>query len=222
MKRPDINKQRQMTQISDRDRLVRMTRGENLDNSMRYSIDYSLDIRGNITIWGGMSFYRFEAMPFIDHPSKRVDRNLREVYDSSRIYPYTARIFQMEQEIDETISDDHLIEELERFRKDHPEDGFGMRMMFIQLPYKIPDPREDTEGILRFREDRDDKQEVLDRLLKQERQDILRLWGVDCPPDINSMENYNRRLSQNHGMVSEWFRQEFARIGGDFSKLYRR
>lgn len=212
-----------MTQISDRDRLVRMTRGENLDDSLRYKIEYSLDIRGNITIWGGMSFYRFETLPIDDSRGKRVDRCLVPIYDSSRCYPYTARIYQMEQEIDETIPDETIVEAFNRFREEHPEDGFGFRMTLIQLPLLVcGNEQEDTEGVLKYRPDRDDKQEVLDRLLKQERQDILRLWGVDCPPDINSSEKYGRRLMDDKGMVSEWFKQEFARIGGDWRRLWNR
>ena len=211
-----------MTQISNRERLLRMTKGENLDNSMMYSIEYSLDIRGNITIWGGMSFYRFEAFRPVDDLNVRVRRDLRPIYEYHRLSPYTLRIYQMEQELDGTISDDKLIEELSRFRQDHPEDGFGFRMMMIQLPYHIPDGQKDTEGILRFRSDRDDKQEVLDRLLKQERRDILNLWGVDCPPDINNSENYGRRLNQDRGQVSDWFRREFERLGGDWEKIWVR
>lgn len=212
-----------MTQITDRERLVRMTRGENLDEEMRYSIEYSLDIRGNITIWGGMSFYRFESVPLFDSKSGRVDRCLREVYESSRCYPYTARIFQMERELDKTISDDTIVEAFNRFREGHPEDGFGFRMTLIQLPFLVcGNQQEDTDGVLRYRPDRDDKDEVLDRLLRQERQDILNLWGVDCPPDINSREKYNRRLMDDKGMVSNWFKQEFSRLGGDFDELWRR
>ena len=82
-----------MTRITDRERLIRTTRGENLDNSLRYKIEYSLDIRGNLTIWGGMSFYRFEAVPMIDDSKRRVSRELRPIYDYHRLSPYTARIF---------------------------------------------------------------------------------------------------------------------------------
>ena len=210
-----------MTQISDRDRLLRTIRGENLDGSLRYSIYYSLDIRGNITIWGGMSFYRFESIPMIDDPRERVSRNLVPIYEYHRLSPYTARIFQMEQEIDESISDDKLIEELTRFRAEHPEDGLGGRRgqiagldrWSVGGDGRKPDPP---------RCERDDKQQVLDRLMKQERRDILNLWGVDCPPDINSSENYGRRLSQDRGQVSDWFEREFIRIGGDWDKLWGR
>ena len=207
-----------MTQISNRERLIRTTRGENLDESMMYSIDYSLDIRGNITIWGGMSFYRFEAFPPIDDPKRRVSRNLKPIYEYPRLSPYTSRIFQIEQELDEDIPDERIVEEFEKFRQAHPEDGFGFRFLLTDALSKWSEGDDEDETDPR-RIDRDDKQEVLDRLLKQERRDILNLWGVDCPPDINSSENYGRRLSQDRGQVSEWFEREFKRIGGDYRRL---
>ena len=199
-----------------------MTRGENLDNSLRYSIEYSLDIRGNLTIWGGMSFYRFEAVPAVDDPRIRVQRELRPIYDYHRLSPYTLRVYQMEQELDEKLSDDDLIREFERFRQAHPEDGFGRRLSILQIGVKWSEGVRDEDGIGHLRPERDDEQEVLDRLLKQERQDILRLWGVDCPPDINSSENYGRRLSQDRGQVSGWFENEFRRIGGDWERVWVR
>ena len=81
---------------------------------------------------------------------------------------------------------------------------------------------EEEKHLSTLRAERDDEQAVLDRLLRQERQDILRLWGVDCPPDINSSENYGRRLSENRGQVSGWYEQEFNRIGGNWERLWVR
>ena len=215
-----------MRNISNRERLLRMTKGENLDNSKMFSIEYSLDIRGNLTIWGGMSFYRFETIPLIDDPKRRVSRRLRPIYDNPRLSPYTSRIYQMEQELDEKLSDDDLIREFEKFRQAHPEDGFGFRLELLTIGLTESSghgTHTDEERYLSsIRAKRDDEQEVLDRLLKQERQDILHLWGVDCPPDINSTENYNRRLMENRGQVSGWFEQEFRRIGGDWSELWVR
>ena len=215
-----------MTRITDRERLIRTTRGENLDNSLRYRIEYSLDIRGNITIWGGMSFYRFEAVPMIDDPKRRVSRELRPIYDYHRLSPYTSRIYQMEQELDEELTDDRLIEEFRRFRQAHPEDGFGFRLKLLTMGLKWgaghQELTEEEKHLSTLRAERDDEQAVLDRLLKQERQDILRLWGVDCPPDINSSENYGQRLSENRGQVSGWYEQEFKRIGGNWERLWVR
>ena len=184
-----------------------------------FSIEYSLDIRGNITIWGGMSFYRFEAIVPIDDPRIRVARTLRPIYKYHHLSPYTARIFQIEQELDETIPDERIVEAFTSFREVHPEDGFGLRFLLtgglsnLSSGGDKDDPR---------RAERDDRQEVLDRLLRRERQDILNLWGVDCPPDINSSENYGRRLAQDRGQVSDWFEREFRRIGGDYQKLWER
>ena len=169
-----------------------------------------------------MSFYRFEAVPAIDDPRIRVQRELRPIYDYHRLSPYTLRVYQMEQELDETLSDDVLIQEFEKFRQAHPEDGFGRRLSLLQIGVKWGAGCQDEDGVGHLRSHRDDEQEVLDRLLKQERQDILRLWGVDCPPDINSSENYGRRLAQDRGQVSGWFETEFRRIGGDWEKVWVR
>ena len=225
LSRPIIRTNKQAMNITDREKLIRITRGENLDGSTMYSIQYSLDIRGNLTIWGGMSFYRFEATPFIDDLKKRVSRNLRPIYEYHHLFPYTARIYQMEQDLDEKLSDAELIREFEKFRQAHPEDGFGFRLRLLKLGLRNQSYQEMTEEekfISSVREDRDDKQEVLDRLLKQERQDILQLWGIDCPPDINNSLNYGKRLSQDKGSVSDWFEEEFKRIGGDREKLWNR
>ena len=204
-----------------------MANGASLDDMVRYSIDYSLDIRGNLTIWGGMEFSSDDIIGGIDIPKQRVARRLRPLYEYHRESPYTARIYQMEQELDGTISDEALIEALREFRQGHPDDGFGWRAMMVQAclkwcSRKDPEYTDEEKRLLSLRRDRDDEQEVLDRLLKQERQDILNLWGVDCPPDINLGENYQRRLMEGKGAVSEWFRQEFERIGGNWLRLYSR
>ena len=210
-----------MTGITDRDRLIRTTRGENLSDSLRYYIEYSLDIRGTLTIWGGMSFYQFESMSF-DDPSVKVQRNLVPVYEYATLHPATARILQIERELDGDISDKQLIEALSRFRQEHPEDGWSRRIQLVQMGYRRPDEEDggqiDPDGILNLRSERDDRQEVLDRLLRQERQDILDLWGIDCPPDINSGENYGLRLAQDRGQLSGWFIDEFRRLGGDWER----
>lgn len=166
-----------------------------------------------------MSFYRFEAIVPIDDPRIRVARSLRPIYEYHRLSPYTARIFQIEQELDETIPDETIVEAFKVFREDHPEDGFGLRFL---LTDGLSDLSSDGDKDDPRRAERDDRQEVLDRLLRRERQDILNLWGVDCPPDINSSENYGRRLAQDRGQVSDWFEREFRRIGGDYRKLWER
>lgn len=200
--------------LTNRDRLLRMTRGEDIDNSICYDIEFSVDIRGNITIWGGSSHIRDEilSLDYITGKNReRVHRTFVPIYEYSRLSPYTARIAQIEQDIE--IPDERLIEEYERFRETHPEDGFGMFVRILNIG-----KWEDGELNILF--DRTDKEQVRERLLKQERQDILNLWGVDCPPDINSSTKYGERLSRNQGQVSDWFRTEFERIGGDFRKLY--
>lgn len=201
--------------ITDRQRLLRMVQGEVIDDSVRYEIEYSVDIRGNLTIWGGIGFHSDMDNLVFEKSNQRVKRKLRPLYEYERLSPYTARIYQMEQDIDRTISDDKLIEAYQKFREIHKTDGFGFRLLLLNIQEKMTD-----ENGVELRCERDDRQEVLDRLLRQERQDILNLWGVDCPPDINSSDKYGDRLNEGRGQVSEWYRQEFKRIGGDYDRLW--
>ena len=203
-----------------------MVHGAEVGGMVRYTIDYSLDIRGNITIWSGMDYLPEEAIVGIDS-KQRVGRRLRPVYEYEQCHPCTARIYQMEKELDPTISDDKLIEAYQSFRQDHPSDGYGLRLLILNIGLvgvgsNHRELTEEEKYLTSLRPERDDKQEVLDRLLKQERRDILNLWGIDCPPDINLGENYQSRLMQDRGMTSEWFKREFERIGGDWDKLWRR
>lgn len=202
-------------QINNRLKLLRMTRGEVIDSSPCYDIEFSVDIRGNITIWGGSSHIRDEILRLeqIIGKRNRVNRTFVPVYEYERLSPYTARIAQIEQDIE--IPDERLIEEYERFRQEHPEDGFGMYVKLLNIG-----EWEDDERDIHF--DRTDKKQVRERLLKQERQDILNLWGIDCPPDVNSSERYGDRLRQDRGQVSDWFQREFERIGGDYRRLCSR
>lgn len=204
--------------MNDREKLLRMVQGEDMDSSVFYSINYSLDLEGNITIWDGMEFTRDEACQ-MDNLSRRVNRGLVPLYEYHRLSPYTARIYQMEQEIDSGIPDEAIVQAYKKFREERPTEGFGRRFLLLHIddPHSVKDSQGRTLSY-----DRTDKVEVLNRLLSQEQQTILSLWGIDCPPDINSSENYQSRLSQGRGQVSDWFRQEFIRIGGNIEKLWNR
>ena len=120
-------------QINNRLKLLRMTRGEVIDSSPCYDIEFSVDIRGNITIWGGSSHIRDEILRLeqIIGKRNRVNRTFVPVYEYERLSPYTARIAQIEQDIE--IPDERLIEEYERFRQEHPEDGFGMYVKLLNI-----------------------------------------------------------------------------------------
>lgn len=203
----------------DRTKLLRIIRGENVDQTLRYNIEFSIDIRGDLTIWSGMEYLPEEAVSIIEKTgrSQRVVRTLRPIYECSHLSPYTARIYQIEQGLSESVSDEELISAYQEFRQDHPTDGFGFRLTLENLTGSLT---ADDGTPLRY--ERDDKVQILSVLMKRERQDIRNLWGIDCPPDINGSENYMSRLSQDRGQTSDWFRQEFIRIGGDYEKLLRR
>ena len=126
----------------------------------------------------------------------------------------------MEKDIE--ISDERLVEEYERFREAHPTDGYGplFQLSHIALMETTdPHPKDEEGREIMF--DRKDKPQLMEKLLRQERQDILNLWGVDCPPDVNT-NGYGIRLSQEKGQTSEWYRREFERIGGDYQRLWSR
>ena len=208
--------------LNNRDLLLRMTRGETIDDSIIYDIEFSVDIRGNITIWGGSSHIRDDVRTIAKMmgKTKRVNRVFVPIYEYERLSPYTARIAQMEKDIE--ISDERLVEEYERFRQEHPSDGFStlFKLDYIALLEGRGGFPKDEEG-REISFDRKDKPQLRERLLKQERQDILRMWGVDCPPDTNTI-GYGERLSQEKGQTSEWYRREFERIGGDYQRLWSR
>lgn len=209
------------TKITNRDLLLRMTRGESIDNSILYDIEFSVDIRGNITIWGGSTHIRDNVRFVADlmGKRKRVNRVFVPLYEYERLSPYTARIAQMEQDIE--IPDERLIEEYERFRQEHPTDGFGplFSLINIGLCENGGTPKDEEGRVISF--ERKDRPQLRERLLRQERQDILNLWGVDCPPDTNTI-GYGERLYQEKGQTSEWFRSEFERIGGNYQRLWSR
>lgn len=203
--------------LTNRERLLRMTRGENIDNSLIYDIEFSVDIRGNITIWGGSSHLWDEVLSIkeVFGDRRKVHRTFIPLYDYSTNCPYTARIAQIERDIQ--ISDETLIEEYERFRQVHPVDGFGTIFKILNIG-KIGETLRDEQGReLVF--DRIDKEQERERLLQKEREDILSLWGVDCPPDINT-KGYNERVMCDRGCASKWFREEFERIGGRYEELF--
>jgi hypothetical protein len=210
------------TKLTNRDLLLRMTRGETIDDSIIYDIEFSVDIRGNITIWGGSSHIRDDVRTIskMIGKTKRVNREFVPLYEYERLSPYTARIAQIERDIE--ISDETLIEEYERFRQEHPSDGFStlFKLNNIALLESRGGFPKDEEG-REISFDRHDKRQLRERLLKQERQDILKLWGVDCPPDTNTI-GYGDRLSQGKGQTSEWYRREFEKIGGDYDRLWSR
>lgn len=205
------------TKLTNRDLLLRMTRGETIDDSIIYDIEFSVDIRGNITIWGGSSHIRDDVRTIskMIGKTKRVNREFVPLYEYERLSPYTARIAQMERDIE--ISDERLVEEYERFRETHPDDGFST--LFKLLNIAECENRGKQEDRISF--DRRDKPQLREKLLRQERQDILKLWGVDCPPDTNT-NGYGDRLSQGKGQTSDWYRREFERIGGDYERLWSR
>lgn len=194
-----------MAELTNRDKILHLIQGEDIENRTFYDIEYYLSIHGQITICGGMEFDSSDGMSVLDKADKthRVSRNLRSVYDRPWLYPYTKRIYQIEQELDKSLPDNILIEAYIKFREKHPEDGWGSRYGIIHLEDRGP----------LFQTERADHDEMMRKLLERERKDIFDLWGVNCPPDVNSDDSYNKRLSMDRGMASDWFMSEFKKAG---------
>lgn len=202
-----------MGNLDNRTRLLRQIRGENLDNSVKYTIEYFVDIRGGLTIWAGMDYLRGEETPF--DSKKRVSRHLMAVNENQGLSPYTKRIYQIEEEKDREISDEVLIREYLKFREQFPTDGFGKRLLLLNLGVLESGEKglTDSEG-RELKSERPDGEILRSRLWEQERQDILNLFGVEVPEDLNSESEYMNRLSGDKGVSSSWFSYEFKRIGG--------
>jgi hypothetical protein len=79
--------------------------------------------------------------------TKRVNREFVPIYEYERLSPYTARIAQMEKDIE--ISDERLVEEYERFRQEHPSDGFStlFKLNHIALLEEGPKQRGSSDKV---------------------------------------------------------------------------
>lgn len=199
--------------MNNRERLLRLVRGEDFDEKRHYTIEYSIDIRGRVTIWGGMD-WTLEDSIIIDDKEKIVSRILVPLYEYSQSYPYTARICQLEEIQDESLSDETLIEEYWKFRKEHPNDGFGFRFSMVLLCDGINGVKNPTEK----EEYRTDREKLWVDRFNQERKDILDLFGVDCPPDVAIPGEHKELI-----YVSEQkWKDEFLRIGGDLERYWDR
>lgn len=154
----------------NRKRLIKMMRGE----SQQYEIIFSVDVRGNVTIWGGEPREHHDL--FIQKPTE----TYLHLYDG---WKHGGDMVQMERDEAEKIPRGDLVRAFLDFRKAHPADGFGVL-------HGYPKPVEDGT-----RRDRDDKNEVERELRKRNRQYIFEMYGEKLPLDFDFKQDYEHRLA---------------------------
>lgn len=159
-----------MATISDkRKHLIKMMRGE----PQYYEIIFSVDIKGNIIIWGG------NPCDGMDIFIQRETEEYLHLYDG---WHHGHDLVKMERENAEKIPRDVLVGAFLEFRKSHPADGFG-------LLYGFSEPV--TDGT---RRERDDKMEVERELRERNRQYIFEMYGETIPVDFDFCADYDKRL----------------------------
>lgn len=198
----------------NRSRLLYMIEGKPADDFVKYSIEFSTDIHGeNLIIWSGHTYTSLNYSRFTDDPSVPLRRTHIQVEPYGHLNPYTTGLYQIACREAERISDETLIEEYLKFREEHPFDGWGLCDKSMM---RLGDLDSDEPV---FEMDRNDKNELVRQIQERNRRTIREMWGVEVPLDLS--KEYDERMSKNMGMVSEWFRKELTRIGGDYQKCFR-
>lgn len=157
-----------------------------------YAIDFSVDIKRNITIWRGVVIKPSEKIYPIDWFSYYPG----EVGIHSSFLPEGEKLLEMEREVANSLTRDELINAFLDFRKAHPRDGWGYDLFFIREEDLINECKGYEEGM---RVDRDDKKQVYEALQRRNREYIKELWGVDLsgyPLDIDFAKEWERRQDE--------------------------
>lgn len=157
------------TIMDNRKRLIKLAMGE----IQRYEIIYSVDIKGNLTIWGG------EPCENHDQFTQKPTEEYLHLYDG---WKHGRELVEMEHKMADNIPRTELVRAFLDFREKHPFDGFGILHGYGQTV---------DDGT---RKDRDDKQAVERLLRERNRQYIFELYGEQLPLDFDFSQDYDRRL----------------------------
>ncbi len=157
--------------IDNRKRLIKMAKGE----PQFYRIEYSMDIKGNITIWGGEPCENIDM--FVQIPTE----DYLHLYDG---WNRGGELARKEREMADNTPREEFVRAFLEFRKTHPFDGYG-------LLYKMGQDIEDGT-----RRERDDKAEVKKELKKRNRQYIFELYGEKLPLDFDFEKDYQTRMAK--------------------------
>lgn len=186
---------------NNRQKLINLTQGK---KEAFYCVEFSVDIRRNITIWRGS-----ELKPRNNSPIGNFDwfsRIETPVGQYAIFLPEYSKLDKMEKEIAESLTRDELLTAFFEFRKAHPRDGWGVFMLNLTLQSPSDTNKElffDTyagyEAGMSF--DRDDEEQVFEALQRRNRDYIKELWGVDLsgyPLDFDFFKEWERRCDALH------------------------
>ncbi len=162
---------------ANRKLLIKMAKGE----PQRYEIRFSIDIKGNITIWGG------EPCEYQDCFIQLATEDYLHLYDG---WKRGGELSRMEREAGENLKRADLVRAFLEFRQKHPTDGYGM---FHGCKWLGRDGADDG-----LRAERDDREEMKLELKKRNRQYIFELYGEKLPLDFDFKKDYEKRLETRY------------------------
>ena len=169
--------QTKSTAADNRKQLIKLVKGQ----PQYYYIDFSVDIRGNITIWGGIPLPDNATHDLFMHRATEQDLHLYDGWNRG------AELSRMEQDAAENMPREELVQALLDFRKQHPHDGYGI-MHDIWKKWCKGYPQDEMRGR------RDDYDEVKAELRRRNRKYIAELYGEQLPEDFNFLADYEARM----------------------------
>ena len=160
------------------------------------AIDYSVDIKRNITIWRGTvlkpSTNCFFQQDFLI-------RQEIPIGEHSTFLPEYDKLCKKEKEIAATLKREEIVNAFLEFRKAHPRDGWGCDLLDWGAIHEMANHYKGFENGMEY--DRADKKQLLAESIKREREFIKELWGVDLsqyPLDFDFAEEWERRGDELH------------------------
>lgn len=148
-----------------------------------YEIDYSVDAKGIITIWGGSTL---DATNFSKHFFINCfgdyDTYYYEAPDGT---PYGRQLQEMAKQAAEKLTEDDIVAAYRKFCRQRPQDaGYSICSGLANegTPYR-----------------RTDADEVEKELRRRNRAYMKEFFNVDVPEDMNCYEEMQRRMRQENG-----------------------
>ena len=168
---------KQDTTQDNRKRLIRIAKG----GTQFYHIEYSVDVRGNVTIFGGEPLAEHVAH---DMFVRRTTETYLHLYDG---WKRGGEMVRMEAEAATHVTREQLVQAFLQFRQQHPRDGYGMLHGMAQRWCGA-----EQDGL---QAERSDKAEVERELRRRNRQYNAQLYGDVLPDNFDFLEDYNRRMA---------------------------
>lgn len=162
----------------NRQRLLKLVRG----GTQFYAIEYSVDIKGNITIWGGEPLAEHVTHDLFVRRTTEPDLHLFDGWKRG------GEMVRMEEAAAKRIQRAQIVAAFNEFRQQHPRDGYGMLHGMAQRWCGAD--KDELQG------KRTDEEAVQQELRRRNRQYIAELYGVELPVDFDFRADYNRRMAQ--------------------------